>query len=102
MGDPNNKPLNRAKAELLRSVDAFSDLQQFYIIFYNHEQKAFRIEPTGKRIIFASDENKRLANQFVDGIQAGGGTKHADALVLACGCIPTRFSCLPTAIRPTT
>jgi Mg-chelatase subunit ChlD len=83
MGVPANKPLNRAKAELLRSIDALTDLQQFYIIFYNHEQKTFRIDPTGSRIIFGSDVNKRLARQFVDGIQAGGGTRHAEALLLA-------------------
>ena len=83
MGIQNNKPLDRAKAELLRSIDALNDLQQFYIIFYNHEQKAFRIDPSGKRLIFATDDNKRLARQFVGGIEAGGGTKHADALLLA-------------------
>ncbi|HEX3997719.1 MAG TPA: VWA domain-containing protein [Pirellulales bacterium] len=83
MGVPGNKPLNRAKAELLRSIDALSDLQQFYIIFYNHAQKMFQIDPTGKRLIFASDANKRAAKQWVDGIEAGGGTKHADALLMA-------------------
>ena len=83
MGVPGNKPLNRAKAELLRSIDALTDQQQFYIIFYNHEQKTFHIDPTGKRLIFASDLNKRLARQFIDGIQAGGGTHHAEALQLA-------------------
>lgn len=83
MGVPGNKPLSRAKSELLRSIDALGELQQFYIIFYNHEQKTFRIDPTGKRLIFATDTNKRLARQFVDGIEAGGGTHHADALLLA-------------------
>lgn len=83
MGVPDNKPINRAKAELLRSIDALTDLQQFYIIFYNHEQKTFHIDPTGKRLIFASDENKQQAHKFVEGIEAGGGTKHADALKLA-------------------
>ncbi len=78
MSVPNNKPLDRAKTELLRSIDALTDLQQFYIIFYNHEQKSFRIDPSGKRLIFGSDLNKRLARQFVDGIAAGGGTHHAD------------------------
>ena len=83
MGVPGNKPLNRAKSELLRSIDALTDLQQFYIIFYSHEQKLFQIDPTGKRLIFASDTNKKLAHQFVDSIEAGGGTKHAEALMMA-------------------
>src|SRR5580700_453605 len=58
MGVPANKPINRAKSELLRSIDALTEVQQFYIIFYNHEQKSFHIDPSGKRIIFGSDMNK--------------------------------------------
>src|SRR5947199_6664796 len=51
MGAPENKPLNRAKKELLDSIGALSDVQQFYIIFYNQDQKVFRIDPTGGRLI---------------------------------------------------
>jgi Mg-chelatase subunit ChlD len=83
MGVPQNKPLNRAKAELLRSIDALTDLQQFYIIYYNQDQKMFQIDPTGRRIIWANDTNKKLAHQWVDNIAAGGATRHADALKLA-------------------
>jgi von Willebrand factor type A domain-containing protein len=83
MGVPGNKPLDRAKAELLASIGALDEVQQFYIIFYNQDQKVFRIDPSGKRLIFANDQNKKLAKQFVDSIQAEGGTRHADALALA-------------------
>jgi Mg-chelatase subunit ChlD len=83
MGVPGNKPLNRAKKELLASVDALADVQQFYIVFYNQDQKVFRIDPTGGRLIFGTDNNKRLAKQFVDSIKAEGATRHVDALVLA-------------------
>src|SRR4029077_8502644 len=83
MGAPQNKPLNRAKKELLASIDALADVQQFYIVFYNQDQKVFRIDPTGGRLIFGTDNNKRLAKQFVDSIKAEGATRHADALVLA-------------------
>jgi hypothetical protein len=83
MGVPANKPLNRAKKELLASIDALTEMQQFYVIFYNHEQKMFHIDPTGRRLIFANDTNKRLARQFIDGIEAGGGTRHVDALAMA-------------------
>ncbi len=83
MGVPDNKPLNRAKSELLASIGALDEVQQFYIIFYNHEQKVFRIDPSGKRLIFATDQNKKLAKQFLDSIQAEGGTRHADAIALA-------------------
>jgi Mg-chelatase subunit ChlD len=83
MGVPENKPLNRAKKELLASIDALSDVQQFYIIFYNQDQKVFRIDPTGGRLIFGTDNNKRLAKQFVDSIKAEGATRHVDALAMA-------------------
>jgi hypothetical protein len=83
MGVPDNKPLDRAKAELLASIGALNEVQQFYIIFYNQDQKLFRIDRSGGRLIWANDQNKKLAKQFVDSIQAEGGTKHADALVLA-------------------
>lgn len=83
MGAPENKPLDRAKKELLASIDALTDVQQFYIIFYNHDQKVFRIDPTGGRLIFGTDNNKRLAKQFVDSIKAEGATRHADALAMA-------------------
>ncbi len=83
MGVPDNKPLDRAKAELLASIDGLTDLQQFYVIFYNQDQKQFRIDPTGGRIIWASDHNKKLARQFIDSIRAEGGTRHAEALSAA-------------------
>jgi hypothetical protein len=83
MGVPDNKPLDRAKAELLTSIGALSEVQQFYIIFYNQDQKIFRIDASGGRLIFGNDQNKKLAQQFVDSIKAEGGTKHADALALA-------------------
>ena len=82
-GCPKNQPLNRAKKELLTSIDGLTESQQFYIIFYNEQQKLFQIDPTGRRLIFANDTNKRLARQFVDGIGAGGGTRHYDALAMA-------------------
>ncbi len=83
MGSPGNKPLDRAKKELLASIDALTDVQQFYIIFYNQDQKVFRIDPTGGRLIFGTDTNKRLAKNFIDSIKAEGATRHADALALA-------------------
>jgi Mg-chelatase subunit ChlD len=83
MGVPANKPLDRAKKELLASVDGISDVQQFYIIFYNQDQKVFRIDPTGGRLIFGTGTNKKLAKQFVDSIRAEGATRHVDALAMA-------------------
>ncbi len=83
MGDPDNKPLNRAKEELTKAIDQLDAAQQFYIVFYNHEQRLFRIDATGGKLIFGTDTNKKLAGKFIDSIRAEGGTKHADALALA-------------------
>jgi len=83
MGVPGNRPLDRAKKELLASIDGLNELQQFYIIFYNQDQKMFRIDSSGGRAIWANDHNKKLARQFVDSIAAEGGTRHAEAISLA-------------------
>ena len=83
MDVPDGKPLRAAKAELLRSLDALSDVQQFQIIFYNQTQTAFRTSRAAGHLNFGTDENKREAQKFVEGVKAAGATRHVDALVLA-------------------
>jgi hypothetical protein len=78
MGDPENKPLAAAKAELLASVERLDDLQQFFLIFYNEDVRQF--SPVGGGRYFADDANQAAARRFVESIQAQGGTKHYGAL----------------------
>ncbi|MDZ4820236.1 MAG: VWA domain-containing protein [Planctomycetota bacterium] len=83
MGDPENKPIQAARAELIRSVKSLDDVQQFFIVHYNHEPRVFN--PTGVRgrLIYATDENQKSAEQFIDHISPEGGTNHYKALQVA-------------------
>jgi hypothetical protein len=63
MGVPDNKPLNRAKAELLASVGALDEVQQFYIIFYNQDQKVLWISTSRSRSDTSSRSSLRVNSE---------------------------------------
>lgn len=79
-GGGDASPLAASKRELLRSVASLSEVQQFHLIFYNHRPRLF--SPTGGpgRLVFATEENRREAESFVESIRADGGTDHAEAI----------------------
>lgn len=83
MGAPGGRPLDRAKQELLASIDNLGNAQQFYVVFYNHRQHLFNAADVRQRLVFATDDNKRAARRFVDAVQADGGTRHFEAIMLA-------------------
>lgn len=83
MGEPAGRPLAAAKAELLASLDDLGESQQFYLIFYNERPVVFAPAAARGRPIFASDENRRAAVRFVEGIAADGGTRHYEAIAAA-------------------
>jgi hypothetical protein len=83
MGEPANRPLQAAKDELLRSLEMLDSLHQFFLIFYNEEPRVFNAAGVRGRLVFATDENKESARGFIDGVQAQGGTKHYEALLIA-------------------
>ncbi len=83
MGEPDSKPLRAAKAELLRSLEALGDLQQFQIIFYNERPVLMQIAAQPGRLVLATKENKALAADHLARITAGGGTGHEEALSAA-------------------
>jgi hypothetical protein len=78
MGEPANKPLRAAKAELLASLEGLDSLQQFFLIFYNEDVRQFVPGARGRH--FADEGNKSAARRFVDSVQAQGGTRHFEAL----------------------
>ena len=47
MGEPANRPLSAAKAELIQSLERLESVHQFHLIFYNTEPQVFN--PTGVR-----------------------------------------------------
>ncbi|HZZ71423.1 MAG TPA: VWA domain-containing protein [Pirellulales bacterium] len=83
MDVPDGKPLRAAKDELLRSLDSLTDVQQFQIIFYNQRQSIFTPTGSAGHLLFGKDAMKEEAQKFVEGVKAGGATRHVDALVLA-------------------
>lgn len=93
-------PLNAAKAELLKSLDDLQKLHQFAIIFYNQEPLAFSPRGDRPQLVFADEQGKNLAKQFVRGVIASGGTKHLDALKLALKMNPDVIFFLTDADQP--
>jgi hypothetical protein len=74
-------PLALAKAELLRSLERLHEEQQFQIVFYNHEPRLFGSGYYGDHRLYpASEENRRLAGEFVTAIPGEGNTNHWAAL----------------------
>ncbi len=76
-------PLRAAKQQLIASLDSLDSIHQFQIIFFNHEPQAWDLTGGQGRIAFASESNKRMAEKFVGGVIATGGTFRRSALKLA-------------------
>jgi hypothetical protein len=84
MGGFGGRPLAAAKRELLRSLDDLTSVNQFQIVFYNESPAIFNpFRPAPPKMFGATDENKRLAGQYVQSINAIGGTAHRNALEFA-------------------
>jgi hypothetical protein len=73
-------PLATAKQQLIQSLASLSSVHQFHIIFFNQQMRNFDLSGGGRRIAFATDRNKKLAERFVGGITADGGTDRLPAL----------------------
>ncbi|MGL4593966.1 MAG: vWA domain-containing protein [Thermoguttaceae bacterium] len=73
------KPIQVAKAELLRSLESLDDFHKFNIIFYNEEAYSWKqgIMP------FAKEIEKTNAAKFIGGVIPNGGTAHEKALTAA-------------------
>ena len=95
------RPMAAAKSQLIASLSDLQSVHQFQIVFYNEEPAVFhpdRSRPPS--ILFASDENKSLAVNFVERMTAIGGTRHIDALKLALGMSPDVIFFLTDAAEP--
>ncbi len=94
------RPLRAAQAELLESLNDLERINQFQIIFYNERPRVFN--PTGgtPELVWGDDAGKQLAQRFVKGITAAGGTRHMEALRLALGMRPDVIFFLTDADEP--
>ena len=94
------RPLRAAKSELLASLNDLERIHQFQIIFYNERPRVFN--PTGgtPELVWGDEAGKQLAQRFVKGIEAAGGTRHMQALALALGMRPDVVFFLTDADEP--
>jgi hypothetical protein len=74
------RPLAAAKAELIASLKQLDRIHQFQIIFYNEQPRAFSPRGGEPRMVYGDPGTKDLAERFVRGILADGGTRHLEAL----------------------
>jgi hypothetical protein len=78
------RPLAAEKRELIASLKDLDDIHQFQIVFYNEQPTVFNPDaPQPPKMLFGEASTKRLAQNFVRGIIAAGGTRHVAALRLA-------------------
>ena len=99
MSDYGGRPLRAAKMELARSLDDLNSVHQFQIIFYNEHPQIF--QPRGQaELIWADEQGKAAARDFIQTIEASGGTQHVDALKLALGMRPDVVFFLTDADQP--
>ena len=73
----------RQRAQLIDSLQNLGQTHQFQIIFYNDDPHVFDLTGSPNRLVFATDQNKTLAERFIGSITADGGTEHEDALAMA-------------------
>ncbi|MCU0960711.1 MAG: hypothetical protein MUF48_11455 [Pirellulaceae bacterium] len=95
------RPLAAAKRELVASLGDLDQIHQFQIVFYNEHPTVFNpAYPQPPRMLFGDSATKRLAQSFVRGIIAAGGTGHLAALKLALGMQPDVIFFLTDAGEP--
>lgn len=101
MGGFDGRPLAAAKAELVRSLNDLAPVHQFQIVFYNDRPSVFNpFSPSPPTMLFATDENRQLGQQFANSITALGGTRHREALELALAMSPDVIFFLTDANEP--
>ncbi len=80
MGGDGRAAIKAVKAELCASLESLSPVHQFQIVFYNERPRIFNPAGTPDRLPFATEENKRRAERFLESMTADGGTDHEAAL----------------------
>jgi hypothetical protein len=73
------------KYELKRSIGGLSEIQEFHVIFYSTGPP---LEMPTRRLVNATERNKQLAFEFIDGVIAQGETDPSKALERAFECRP--------------
>ena len=100
MGGHGGAPLAAAKSQLIDSLQNLGQQHQFQIIFYNEDPHVFNLTGSASRLVFATDQNKTLAERFIGSVTADGGTKHEEALMMALRMAPDVIFFLTDADEP--
>lgn len=74
-----SKPIRQAKAELIKSLEVLGNFHKFNIIVYNEDTLIWQ----PRKMVFATEIEKRSASRFVEGIFPMGGTRHREPLAEA-------------------
>ena len=94
------RPLRSAQSELVASLNDLESTHQFQIIFYNEEPHVFKPDGRTARLVYGDDQGKALAQRFVRGIVAAGGTRHLQPLAMALKMRPDVIFFLTDAEEP--
>ncbi|WP_254512030.1 hypothetical protein [Anatilimnocola floriformis] len=95
------RPLAGAKRELLHSLKELDSIHRFQIIFYNDKPHIMNLDPDRPpQLLFGDEKGRNLAETFVGGIFADGGTRHMEALLLAIQLRPDVIFFLTDADEP--
>ena len=95
------RPLSAAKRELVASLESLGNVHQFQVIFYNQKPHLMTFSPGQDPVLlFANDDGKKLADSFIRGVTADGGTNHIEALHLALAMRPDVIFFLTDADEP--
>ena len=100
MGGDGRNTLRIVKNELVECLKNLDSVHQFQFVFYNHRPVQFNPSGRSGQLAFATDDNKRRAERFLDRISAEGGTNHEDALRLAVRMQPDVIFFLTDADEP--
>lgn len=100
MGSGSGSPLASAKRELLKSLADLKETNQFQIIFYNERFSSMTSGQQYGGLLFADRRNLELADKYVRGIMADGGTRHGEPLEAALKLAPDVIFFLTDADQP--
>ena len=79
MGSGGLGVLEKAARELSNAVSTMETNHEFQVVAYNHETVLI----DQRRMLVASEANKKKVYSFVDNLAATGGTRHYPALIVA-------------------
>ena len=88
-------PLRFAKRELIKSLGSLNEYNQFQIVFYNDS-----LSPMSGGMLFATDQGKSRAINFIRNMPGDGGTSHFPALKQALSLAPEVLYFLTDADDP--